>query len=230
MSTQRCLSTSSPRPASMSTPISAAIIFTVRSEWPRCLCFFFFQAEDGIRDWSVTGVQTCALPIFLYRAVDPEHEDVVAHDLWIVGCEISVGDAFEFILRYALVRFHRQMTAETARCPRCVTDLAIHRRVVVREFDAPFFRRGWHNTVPSSAVASQRFRVSRLRIVVRREWINRVDRLRNLPAHIRRHARLLKKFASFPDEPRTERCVAGVGQIDLSGLAACDQRWALIDR
>src|SRR5437762_2993799 len=30
-----------------------------------CLCvfFFFFQAEDGIRDTSVTGVQTCALPI-----------------------------------------------------------------------------------------------------------------------------------------------------------------------
>src|SRR5437016_13434049 len=25
--------------------------------------FFFFQVEDGIRDWSVTGVQTCALPI-----------------------------------------------------------------------------------------------------------------------------------------------------------------------
>src|SRR5437762_11317154 len=25
--------------------------------------FFFFQAEDGIRDTSVTGVQTCALPI-----------------------------------------------------------------------------------------------------------------------------------------------------------------------
>src|SRR5258706_9166947 len=28
------------------------------------LLFFFFQAEDGIRDWSVTGVQTCALPIY----------------------------------------------------------------------------------------------------------------------------------------------------------------------
>src|SRR5256885_8548727 len=27
------------------------------------LCFFFFQAEDGIRDYKVTGVQTCALPI-----------------------------------------------------------------------------------------------------------------------------------------------------------------------
>src|SRR6266498_5449265 len=28
------------------------------------VCFFFFQAEDGIRDADVTGVQTCALPIF----------------------------------------------------------------------------------------------------------------------------------------------------------------------
>src|SRR3712207_5334836 len=27
-------------------------------------CFFFFQAEDGIRDIGVTGVQTCALPIY----------------------------------------------------------------------------------------------------------------------------------------------------------------------
>src|SRR5690606_40841563 len=28
-----------------------------------CIFFFFFQAEDGIRDFHVTGVQTCALPI-----------------------------------------------------------------------------------------------------------------------------------------------------------------------
>src|SRR3712207_9142713 len=28
--------------------------------------FFFFQAEDGIRDIGVTGVQTCALPIYLH--------------------------------------------------------------------------------------------------------------------------------------------------------------------
>src|SRR2546430_13067899 len=47
-----------------------------RVEHPRCLLylflctishrvlfFFFFQAEDGIRDLTVTGVQTCALPI-----------------------------------------------------------------------------------------------------------------------------------------------------------------------
>src|SRR5256885_2333892 len=30
-----------------------------------CVIFFFFQAEDGIRDYKVTGVQTCALPILL---------------------------------------------------------------------------------------------------------------------------------------------------------------------
>src|SRR5690606_40533166 len=35
--------------------------------------FFFFQAEDGIRDFHVTGVQTCALPISLgLPVVDPD--------------------------------------------------------------------------------------------------------------------------------------------------------------
>src|SRR5690606_39914601 len=37
-----------------SIPFQLLIIFT----------FFFFQAEDGIRDFHVTGVQTCALPIY----------------------------------------------------------------------------------------------------------------------------------------------------------------------
>src|SRR5438046_10730898 len=32
-----------------------------------CSIFFFFQAEEGIRYWSVTGVQTCALPISRLR-------------------------------------------------------------------------------------------------------------------------------------------------------------------
>src|SRR3989440_634902 len=36
---------------------------TALCSWKR-FCFFFFQAEDGIRDLIVTGVQTCALPIF----------------------------------------------------------------------------------------------------------------------------------------------------------------------
>src|SRR5436309_7435980 len=38
--------------------------FKVRPVGRLCLhSFFFFQAEDGIRDFHVTGVQTCALPI-----------------------------------------------------------------------------------------------------------------------------------------------------------------------
>src|SRR5437762_6362443 len=35
--------------------------------------FFFFQAEDGIRDTSVTGVQTCALPILETAPARPVH-------------------------------------------------------------------------------------------------------------------------------------------------------------
>src|SRR2546430_7795355 len=35
------------------------------------LVFFFFQAEDGIRDLTVTGVQTCALPISRFRMSSP---------------------------------------------------------------------------------------------------------------------------------------------------------------
>src|SRR3712207_6867152 len=35
--------------------------------------FFFFQAEDGIRDIGVTGVQTCALPIFWAFGMDAMH-------------------------------------------------------------------------------------------------------------------------------------------------------------
>src|SRR5207237_8405385 len=48
--------------------------------------FFFFQAEDGIRDSSVTGVQTCALPICLraQRHVHAAQEGGVA-----LGLDIS---------------------------------------------------------------------------------------------------------------------------------------------
>src|SRR5690349_23535480 len=41
----------------------------MQSQSARCqlIYFFFFQAEDGIRDLYVTGVQTCALPILRNR-------------------------------------------------------------------------------------------------------------------------------------------------------------------
>src|SRR5256886_6504595 len=37
--------------------------------------FFFFQAEDGIRDLTVTGVQTCALPISSRLDLSPKKEN-----------------------------------------------------------------------------------------------------------------------------------------------------------
>src|SRR5690606_40291727 len=41
--------------------------------------FFFFQAEDGIRDFHVTGVQTCALPILagtVEKPLAPSYQEV----------------------------------------------------------------------------------------------------------------------------------------------------------
>src|SRR5256885_1825751 len=42
--------------------VTLTVIVVVRYASAVCY-FFFFQAEDGIRDYKVTGVQTCALPI-----------------------------------------------------------------------------------------------------------------------------------------------------------------------
>src|SRR3989440_1332210 len=42
-------------------------------------CCFFFQAEDGIRDLIVTGVQTCALPIFfrIFAVLSAEQKQMI---------------------------------------------------------------------------------------------------------------------------------------------------------
>src|SRR6266487_3574073 len=52
--------------------------FFERSEY-HCF-FFFFQAEDGIRDGRVTGVQTCALPISEVTSVDKAQRCVFVND------------------------------------------------------------------------------------------------------------------------------------------------------
>src|SRR2546427_11889640 len=55
--------------------------------------FFFFQAEDGIRDLTVTGVQTCALPIS-YKELNVPDPIAVAADragLWWMASLIKLG-------------------------------------------------------------------------------------------------------------------------------------------
>src|SRR5258707_11113200 len=49
--------------------------------------FFFFQAEDGIRDIGVTGVQTCALPILTLSARmngDASRADIVVREIEVI--------------------------------------------------------------------------------------------------------------------------------------------------
>src|SRR5690606_40687559 len=66
--------------------------------------FFFFQAEDGIRDFHVTGVQTCALPIYLpfgfsfrtnftprYEFYERYNHESAAHQDWGRSEERRVG-------------------------------------------------------------------------------------------------------------------------------------------
>src|SRR5256886_2111120 len=74
----------------------------------RVVCLsFFFQAEDGIRDLTVTGVQTCALPIYVFfvAAVDTHvHFNVAvfvferARSTWdeLNGFDVADFDAIEF--------------------------------------------------------------------------------------------------------------------------------------
>src|SRR5260370_21604880 len=59
--------------------------------------FFFFQAEDGIRDSSVTGVQTCALPISeaLRLAGDPS---ALCDHQWRRSAERSASDGERLVL------------------------------------------------------------------------------------------------------------------------------------
>src|SRR2546429_4815614 len=69
---------------------------------PVHVVFFFFQAEDGIRDVAVTGVQTCALPISETHGHIPgavadaprnEREQRVGHRLLEAGDRGHAGEA-----------------------------------------------------------------------------------------------------------------------------------------
>src|SRR5688572_32670569 len=58
--------------------------------------FFFFQAEDGIRDLTVTGVQTCALPIYPLSTLTIELAGTTAgseFDQLVIGGDVTLGSA-----------------------------------------------------------------------------------------------------------------------------------------
>src|SRR3712207_8164670 len=76
--------------------------------------FFFFQAEDGIRDIGVTGVQTCALPIYASHDLKTPLTLVQA-DAEVVLHRGSVTEEDRQLIEHAL--------AETKRMSKMLSDL-----------------------------------------------------------------------------------------------------------
>src|SRR5207249_9004064 len=70
------------------------------------LIFFFFQAEDGIRDRNVTGVQTCALPIYFElgkRIAECGHRvELIAKPVTMVFPNESMREYFQHELRWSI--------------------------------------------------------------------------------------------------------------------------------
>src|SRR2546421_9448337 len=106
--TSRCLSAASSR--LMADPISSSVA---------CF-FFFFQAEDGIRDLIVTGVQTCALPIYFAETCS----------LWNFSCEHFIEDEAQCVDIRRLV--YGLASDALLRCR-------------VREIGQPFIRSGFYD-------------------------------------------------------------------------------------
>src|SRR5207245_7986272 len=72
-----------------------------------CIVFcFFFQAEDGIRDATVTGVQTCALPIF------PAYEYVKRGSGSLAALGRGPAGLFRLSLRNILSLLHLRRSEE----------------------------------------------------------------------------------------------------------------------
>src|SRR5699024_11594986 len=81
--------------------------------------FFFFQAEDGIRDRNVTGVQTCALPIYRNLTVEinlfdvhQDFYDQTVRVLWVKFLRPSV----KFSGAKELVEQMKQDEIDSRRC------------------------------------------------------------------------------------------------------------------
>src|SRR5690606_40001941 len=90
--------------------------------------FFFFQAEDGIRDFHVTGVQTCALPIWFHRTYCELGVDVI---------ETNTFGAFAVPLNeYGIGHRDREISRANAEIARRVADEFEIGRASCRE-------RGW---------------------------------------------------------------------------------------
>src|SRR5690606_41082872 len=76
--------------------------------------FFFFQAEDGIRDFHVTGVQTCALPILVKKLLQ-ENYCVVATTRSAKSLIEEIGNASEVFLPIEVNRSEERRVGKECR-------------------------------------------------------------------------------------------------------------------
>src|SRR3989338_9976682 len=107
--------------------------------------FFFFQAEDGIRDGTVTGVQTCALPISRYQPALPLHR------CWLdckSGCWFFLFQTALFVFYYTFsTAVNRQWSNKKLHVLPSLTvhiyisgksrDRAVHLILMLRQYNSP---------------------------------------------------------------------------------------------
>src|SRR3989339_38885 len=108
--------------------------------------FFFFQAEDGIRDWSVTGVQTCALPIFadvaeqqhVVRTITHQIADGTVAHAYIFAGPRGVGKTTVARLLAKALNCEGRRSGEAEPCNACTacTDMMSGRFLACIEIDA----------------------------------------------------------------------------------------------
>src|ERR1039457_7367841 len=83
-------------------------------QWIMGCIFVFFQAEDGIRDYKVTGVQTCALPIYPAGHKGPD----IGIDLGVAE-SLALSDGNRFRLPVASKEEERRNGMLARRVSRC---------------------------------------------------------------------------------------------------------------
>src|SRR5207302_5411317 len=101
-----------------------------------------FQAEDGIRDFHVTGVQTCALPIFALLAGLGREEEFRLHVRATRNTGASAEDIAELLLHVAVyagvpaansaMRIAKQLLAELDRSEEHTSELQSRENLVCR--------------------------------------------------------------------------------------------------
>src|SRR5688500_19316137 len=106
---------------------------------------FFFQAEDGIRDYKVTGVQTCALPISVNH-IDATSDKLVARVLAEQRGGRIIGDVFGGTPGYLA-----QMTEQKLLAPLAIPEAAAYPAMLKGAewvaTDMQYFIAGWNTSL-----------------------------------------------------------------------------------